>query len=119
MQLGSVFGTKACATSRLLHTTLPALFRIDALLFIAYFFLTCHHRGISSSASLCQAHTPLFLHLSHLSVYLFIGVALQTAECQHGIYIFAQTALYANTHYKESLVWFKVSILSVYYDNKH
>lgn len=106
--LNSKFQGRASGSSRMLHTTLPALLSNDLLL--------CPLKPppptavSSSSASLHCARAAPFLHLSHLATaYLFVEVALLTAVCHTVcicLFCFPQTALCTNTHCKESLVWF-------------
>lgn len=94
----------------MLHTTLPALLGNDML---PCLLQPSQTPVTPSSASLHCACVAPFLHFSHLATaYLFIEVALLTAMCHIisiCLFCFPQTALCANTHCKEALVWFKVS----------
>lgn len=67
---------------------------------------TCHHCHISSSSSLHPSWTILFLYLSHLSIKSSFVIVTSETAVSHSIYvlyIFAQTALHANSHCNECL----------------
>lgn len=89
LPLGSEFGARACVSSGLLHTSLPALLHNDMFLCPLQ---PCRRQtrrgGISSSASLHSEPAALFSHLSYLSIaHSSIKVTLQTAV-GHQVHIY-------------------------------
>lgn len=118
LQLSSPFGDWVCTTSKLLYTTLMALFSNDLSqpLPLKAFSHNCHCHPISSSASLHHVLTALFLHLFHLSIpYSFVRGAVCHTVC---IYLYqSQSSLYANIHCNELLVLFKFSETSKVLDH--
>lgn len=110
LPLGSEFGARACVSSGLLHTSLPALLHNDMFLCPLQ---PCRRQtccgGISTSAPLHSEPAALFSHLSYLSIaHSSIKVTLQTAV-GHQVHIYmpkqlSMQILIAMSHYSRSWV---------------